>query len=65
MSFLPEVNEAVQKIVWIKSYSSVKNTDDGLTEVNEYLKQGWVVKMLSTCATNSLNQGQAYVVLEK
>lgn len=55
----------MQKIVWVRSSANAKNVDDGLDEVNEYLKQGWMVKFISACATNNMNFGQAYIVLEK
>lgn len=56
----------MEKIVWITSTYKLKGKDDGLTEVNAYLEQGWKVKDISACAMgDSINSGQAYVVLEK
>ena len=40
--------------------------DDGLDVVNKYLEEGWKVKHISACAVgDSINQGQAYIVIEK
>lgn len=55
----------MQKIVWVRSSANAKSVDDGLDEVNRYLEQGWSVKLISACATNNMNFGQAYIVLEK
>ncbi len=55
----------MEKVFWVKSWSGL-NPKDGLDEVNNYLQQGWKVKMLSACAMgDSVNSGQAYIVLEK
>ena len=55
----------MQKIIWIRSSANAKSVNDGLEEVNEELKQGCKVKLISACAANSMNFGQAYIVLEK
>ena len=40
--------------------------DDGLDIVNKYLEDGWRVKHISACVLgDSLNAGQAYIVIEK
>lgn len=40
--------------------------DDGLTEVNKYLEDGWKVKHISASAMgDSIISGQAYIVIEK
>ncbi|AFV01923.1 hypothetical protein UNSWDHB_586 [Dehalobacter sp. UNSWDHB] len=40
--------------------------DDGLDIVNRYLEEGWKVKHISACALGeSINTGQAYIVIEK
>lgn len=55
----------MEKILWVKSWSGMK-PNDGLDEVNSYLEKGWKVKLISACAMgDSINSGQAYVVLEK
>lgn len=54
----------MEKIVWVNSSRGIKGTD-GLDEVNRMLADGWSVKLIATCATNSISSGQAYVVLEK
>jgi hypothetical protein len=55
----------VEKIIWITSNQGFKG-NDGLSEVNKYLENGWKVKLISACAMgDSLNSGQAYVVIEK
>lgn len=55
----------MEKIVWVKSWAGNK-PNDGLEEVNAHLAQGWSVKLISACAMgDSINAGQAYVVLEK
>lgn len=57
----------MEKVIWVRSNVGLRNkVDDGLSEVNEYLEQGWTVKMISACpAGDAMNSGQAYVVLEK
>lgn len=55
----------MQKVIWVRSSATAKGIDDGLDEVNEYLKQGWNVKLISACSTNNMNFGEAYVVLER
>ena len=55
----------MEKLIWVRSSAAAREVNDGLEEVNEYLKQGWTVKMISACATGNMNFGQAYVVLEK
>lgn len=54
----------MEKILWINSSSGIKR-NDGLEEVNKLLKDGWTVKLISACATNNMNFGQAYIVIEK
>lgn len=55
----------MEKIIWVTSWSGMK-ANDGLNEVNTYLEQEWKVKLISACAMgNSVNSGQAYIVLEK
>ncbi|MEG0309171.1 MAG: hypothetical protein RR636_14610 [Clostridium sp.] len=55
----------MEKIIWVKSWAGMK-PNDGLDEVTAYLEQGWKVKLISACAMgDSVNSGQAYIVLEK
>lgn len=55
----------MEKIIWVRSWAGFK-PDYGLDEVNAYLEQGWKVKLISACAMgDSVNLGQAYIVLEK
>jgi len=54
----------MEKILWVTSVG--KQADDGLSSVNDYLANGWSVKHISACAMdNSVNSGQAYIVIEK
>ncbi|MFA5449803.1 MAG: hypothetical protein WC292_05140 [Clostridia bacterium] len=58
----------MEKVVWVRSHGRILGAreDDGLSEVNKYLQEGWKVKMISACALgNNINAGQAYVVIEK
>lgn len=56
----------MEKIIWVNSYRGIRNMDDGLEVVNEYLEKGWKVKMISACAMgDAAGSGQAYVVIEK
>ena len=56
----------MEKILWVRSYQSIKGPKDGLDEVNRALREGWRVKLLSACpAGDSADAGQAYIVLEK
>lgn len=58
----------MEKIIWVRSNGKMigAKEDDGLDIVNKYLEEGWRVKHLSACAAgDSMNQGQAYVVIEK
>lgn len=63
-----ERGENMEKIVWVKS--RVKNLgskeDDGLEEVNQYLREGWKVKHIAAApfGDNPVS-GQAYIVIEK
>lgn len=52
------------KIVWVNSSCGIKG-NDGLDEINRMFADAWSVKLISACATNSMNFGQAYIVLEK
>ena len=54
----------MEKVLWINSSAGIKK-DDGLEEVNKLLNDGWTVKLISACATNNMNFGQAYIVIEK
>ena len=55
----------MEKMLWIRSWQG-NRPDDGLSEVNQYLAQGWRVKLISACAMgDSIHAGQAYVVIEK
>lgn len=60
--------ELVEKIVWVKS--RIRNLgskeEDGLEEVNQYLKEGWKMKHIAASPFgDSPLSGQAYVVIEK
>ena len=56
----------MEKVLWIRSNVHAKGIDDGLEEINEHLRQGWTVKLISACAAGTaMNFGQAYAVLEK
>ena len=58
----------MEKVLWITSSMRTLESkgDDGLKEVNDYLRDGWVVKHISAGAMgdNSVT-GQAYIVIEK
>ena len=58
----------MEKIIWVKSYGKMigAKENDGLDVVNKYLEEGWKVKHISACALgDSINAGQAYIVIEK
>lgn len=58
----------MEKVIWVRSNGKMigAKEDDGLSVVNKYLEDGWRVKHISACAVgDSLNEGQAYVVIEK
>lgn len=58
----------MEKILWVRSIVKVLGAkeDDGLGIVNQYLENGWTVKMIRACAMgDSYGCGQAYVVIEK
>ena len=58
----------MEKVIWVRSNGKMigAKEDDGLTVVNQYLEDGWKVKLISACALGeSINCGQAYIVIEK
>ena len=58
----------MEKIIWVRSNGKMigAKEDDGLELVNRYLADGWSVKHISACTVgDSINQGQAYIVIEK
>lgn len=58
----------MEKVIWVRSNEKMigAKEDDGLDVVNKYLEEGWKVKHISACAVgDSINQGQAYIVIEK
>ena len=58
----------MEKVIWVRSNGKMigEKEDDGLDVVNKYLEEGWKVKHISACAVgDSINQGQAYIVIEK
>lgn len=58
----------MEKVFWVRSNVKMIGApaNDGLTEVNEYLEQGWKVKHISASSVGeSMTYGQAYIVLEK
>lgn len=58
----------MEKVIWVMSNKKMlgANENDGLSVVNKYLEEGWKVKHISACAVGeSLNSGQAYIVIEK
>ena len=58
----------MEKIIWVRSNGKMigAKENDGLDIVNRYLEEGWKVKHISACAVGeSINAGQAYVVIEK
>jgi hypothetical protein len=57
-----------EKVIWVRSTGKMLGVkeDDGLDSVNRYLEEGWKVKHISACALGeSINAGQAYIVIEK
>lgn len=58
----------MERVIWVRSCGKTlgQKEDDGLTEVNDMLANGWRVKLISACAMGeSVLTGQAYIVLEK
>ena len=58
----------MEKVIWVRSNGKMLGAkeDDGLDIVNKYLEEGWKVKHISACALGeSINAGQAYIVIEK
>ena len=58
----------MEKVIWVRSNGKMigAKEDDGLDVVNKYLEEGWKVKHIYACAVgDSINQGQAYIVIEK
>ncbi len=58
----------MEKVIWVRSNGKILGVkeDDGLSIVNKYLEEGWNVKHISACAAGeSVNAGQAYIVIEK
>ena len=58
----------MEKIIWVRSTEKTISAkeDDGLDVINRYLEEGWKVKHISACAVgDSVNAGQAYIVIEK
>lgn len=58
----------MEKVVWVRSNGKMLGVkeNDGLDTVNKYLDEGWKVKHISACALGeSINSGQAYIVIEK
>lgn len=56
---------SMEKVLWVKSHTTMKGAENGLDEVNKYLEQGWKVKLISACAVGDTAAGQAYIVIEK
>ncbi len=58
----------MEKVIWVRSNEKMLGAkeNDGLAIVNKYLEEGWKVKHISACAMgDSINSGQAYIVIEK
>ncbi len=57
----------MEKVIWVRSNGKMIGTkeNDGLDIVNKYLEEGWKVKHITACAVDSINSGQAYIVIEK
>ena len=58
----------MEKVLWVQSNAKSLGAkeNDGLARVNEYLENGWKVKLISACAMgDSVFSGQAYIVIEK
>lgn len=58
----------MEKVIWVRSNGRMLGVkeDDGLEIVNKYLEEGWKVKHISACSMGeSMNAGQAYIVIEK
>ena len=54
----------MEKIIWLRNSGS--GGINSLPEVNKLLKEGWKVKMLSSCATGDYaSDSHVYIVLEK
>ena len=58
----------MEKVIWVRSNEKMLGAkeNDGLAMVNKYLEEGWKVKHIAACAMgDSINSGQAYIVIEK
>lgn len=58
----------MEKVILVRSNGKMigAKENDGLDIVNKYLEEGWKVKHISACAVGeSMNAGQAYIVIEK
>ena len=58
----------MEKVIWVRSNEKMLGAkeNDGLAMVNKYLEEGWKVKHISACSMGeSINSGQAYIVIEK
>jgi hypothetical protein len=58
----------MEKVIWVRSNGKMigAKENDGLDLVNRHLEEGWKVKHISACALGeSINSGQAYIVIEK
>ena len=54
----------MEKIIWL--HNSGSGGINSLPEVNRLLKEGWKVKMLSSCAAGDYTtDSHVYIVLEK
>lgn len=54
----------MEKIIWL--HNSGSGGINSLPEVNKLLKEGWKVKMLSSCAAGDYTtDSHVYIVLEK
>lgn len=56
----------MEKVIWVRSFETIRESADGLEVVNRYLEEGWKVKLISACAAgNAASLCQAYIVIEK
>lgn len=58
----------MEKVLWVRSNGKMLGAkeNDGLDIVNKYLEEGWKVKHITACPVgDSMNSGQAYIVIEK
>lgn len=64
----------MEKVIWvnsrvsqqIKGLSIVDKVSDGLDVVNQYLEDGWKVKLISACSRpDTVYDSLAYIVIEK